>query len=172
MEGNRSAVIYMLRTAQQHHVQLSMMADQKASALIAACFVTLSITIAYSANHTASVPLLVVMAFAILSALFAVLAVIPRVQNNPRIVGQRNLLFFGEFADLSLDEFIAQTRPLLEDNEAVYNALLRDIYCLGRVLMQRKYRYLTLAYRCFLIGLIAAPLSGLIAYFLPVGWIG
>lgn len=27
MEGKRSSVIYMLRTMQQHHVQLSMMAD-------------------------------------------------------------------------------------------------------------------------------------------------
>lgn len=161
MEGNRSAVIYMLRTAQQHHVQLSMMADQKASALIAACFVTLSITFAYVSSHEPNMPLLVIMGFAILSALCAVLAVIPRVQSSPRIVGQRNLLFFGEFADLSMDEFVAQTRPLLEDNEAVYDAMLRDIYCLGRVLMQRKYRFLKLAYSCFLVGLVAAPVSAL-----------
>jgi len=162
MEGNRSAVIYMLRTAQQHHVQLSMMADQKASALIAACFVTLSITFAYVSSHEPNMPLLVIMGFAILSALCAVLAVIPRVQTSPRIVGQRNLLFFGEFADLSVEEFVAQTRPLLEDNEAVYDAMLRDIYCLGRVLMQRKYRFLKLAYSCFLVGLVAAPVSALV----------
>lgn len=162
MEGNRSAVIYMLRTAQQHHVQLSMMANQKASALIAACFVTLSITFAYVSSHEPNMPLLVIMGFAILSALCAVLAVIPRVQTSPRIVGQRNLLFFGEFADLSVEEFVAQTRPLLEDNEAVYDAMLRDIYCLGRVLMQRKYRFLKLAYSCFLVGLVAAPVSALV----------
>ncbi len=171
MEGNRAAVIYMLRTAQQHHVQLSMMADQKASALIAACFVTLSITFTYVSSHDANLPLLVIMGFAILSALCAVLAVLPRVQTNPSIVGPRNLLFFGEFADLTLDEFVARTRPLLEDNEAVYSAMLRDIYCLGRVLMQRKYRFLKLAYSCFLVGLVAAPASALLELCWQRGWL-
>lgn len=164
MEGKRSSVIYMLRTMQQHHVQLSMMADQKASALIAACFVTLSIIMAYVSTHELNAPLLVIMFFAVISALFAVLAVMPRVNHNPHLTSQRNLLFFGDFADLSVDDFVEKMQPLLRDNDAVYEAMLRDIYCLGRVLMQRKYRFLTFAYRAFLIGLVAAPGAALIQY--------
>jgi hypothetical protein len=161
-EGSRSAVIYMLRTAQQHHVQLSMMADQKASALLAACFVTLSISVAYASSHDPSLPLLVIMTFAVLSAFFAAFAVMPRV-NFRRPPGMpRNLLFFGDFADLSLEEYMTATKPLLDSNEAVYEAILEDLWCLGQVLMKRKYRYLGLAYRCFIVGLIAAPLAWLV----------
>ena len=158
-EGSRSAVIYMLRTAQQHHVQLSMMADQKASALLAACFVTLSISVAYASNHSPSLPLLVIMAFAVLSAFFAAFAVMPRVRFQPASGRPRNLLFFGDFADLSLDQYRAAAQPLLESNEEVYDAILEDLWCLGQVLMRRKYRFLGLAYRCFIIGLLAAPMA-------------
>ena len=103
-EGSHSAVIYMLRTAQQHHVQLSMMADQKASALLAACFVTLSISVAYASNHQPSLPLLVIMAFAVLSAFFAAFAVLPRVRLRQSAERLRNILFFGDFSDLSLEQ--------------------------------------------------------------------
>lgn len=158
-EDSRSTVIYMLRTAQQHHVQLSMMADQKASALLAACFVTLSISVAYASNHPPSLPLMVIMAFAMLSAFFAAFAVMPRIRFT-RVPGMpRNLLFFGDFADLPLEQYLKEARPLLESNEAVYQAILEDIWCLGQVLMKRKYRFLGLAYRCFIIGLVAAPLT-------------
>ena len=116
-EGKGSAVIYMLRTAQQHHVQLSMMADQKASALLAACFVTLSISVAYASNHQPSLPLLVIMTFAVLSAFFAAFAVMPRIHLRKAAGTPRNLLFFG-----------------------------------------------ALAYRCFILGLLAAPLAWALEY--------
>ncbi len=40
--------------------------------------------------------------------------------------------------------------------------MMHDIYQNGRVLAQRKYRFLTLAYRLFIIGLIATLISFLI----------
>jgi hypothetical protein len=163
-EGKGSAVIYMLRTTQQHHVQLSMMADQKASALLAACFVTLSISVAYASNHQPSLPLLVIMAFAVLSAFFAAFAVMPRIHLRRASGTPRNLLFFGDFADLSLEQYLTETKPLLSSDEAVYMAILEDIWCLGQVLMKRKYRFLALAYRCFILGLLAAPLAWALEY--------
>ena len=157
MDGDRGAVIYLLRTAQQHHVQLSMMADQKASALLAACFVALSITITYAAGAGATLPILLIMLFALASALFAALAVMPRLDTDKRQGDVRNLLFFGDFAHMSWEEYADAARPLLSCNDEAYEALLRDLYCLGRVLMQRKYRFLGLAYRCFIAGLLLAP---------------
>ena len=154
----------MLRTAQQHHVQLSMMADQKASALLAACFVTLSISVAYASNHQPSLPLLVIMAFAVLSAFFAAFAVLPRVRLRQSAERPRNLLFFGDFSDLSLEQYLTETKPLLSSDEAVFRAMLEDIWCLGQVLMKRKYRFLALAYRCFILGLLAAPLAWALEY--------
>ena len=164
MESNISSIMYMLRTAQQHHVQLSIMADQKANALTAASFVTLSITVTYSASHQPNLPLMLVMGFAMLTAMFSVLAVMPRVHNTPRLVGRKNPLFFGDFAGMELDEFIEEVQPLLKDNATVFNAMLQDIYCIGQVLMRRKYRYLGLAYRCFLVGMIAAPVAAVFEY--------
>lgn len=156
---NHATTIVMLRSSQQHHVQLSAMADQKANALMAACFVTLSISVAYSSAHAASLALMVIMGFAILTAVFAALAVMPRISNHKVVGGTKNPLFFGDFADLSFEQYLQEMEPLLHNDERVNEALIRDIYCIGQVLKHRKYRLLSLAYRCFILGLVLAPLA-------------
>ena len=51
-----SEAIYMVRTMQQHHVQLSIMADQKANMLIGATFVVLTLAIGQSQSSSFSLP--------------------------------------------------------------------------------------------------------------------
>jgi hypothetical protein len=65
-----------------------------------------------------------------------------------------NLLFFGEFARMSEADFRATLKQQLVSDDLVYSAIARDIYQNGQVLAFRKYRYLALAYRTFLAGLI------------------
>jgi hypothetical protein len=88
----------------------------------------------------------------------------PRIHLRRASGTPRNLLFFGDFADLSLEQYLTETKPLLSSDEAVYKAILEDIWCLGQVLMKRKYRFLALAYRCFILGLLAAPLAWALEY--------
>jgi hypothetical protein len=64
--------IHMIRTAQQIHVALSQMADQKASILMGATFVIFTITISQSKGGHAPLPLMILGAFAFFAAEWAV----------------------------------------------------------------------------------------------------
>ncbi|MGB5723530.1 MAG: Pycsar system effector family protein [Parasphingorhabdus sp.] len=144
--------VYALRTTQQHHVQLSLMADHKANMLIGATFIVFTLAIGQSRTGDISIPLMILAIAAFASAGLAAIAVMPAF--TPRKDGPANLLFFGGFSSLSEEEFIE--RLLSEEfrnQEMVYRAMLRDIYQMGIVLGRKKFRYLGWAYRVFLIGL-------------------
>lgn len=146
------SVNYALRTAQQHHVQLSMMADQKANMLLGATFVVFTLAIGQARSGEQTLALVVIAVSAFISALLAAMAVMP--MTRPRPGGTKNWLFFGAFQSLGEDEYIA--KMLGEEfatSEAVYTAMLRDLHQMGLVLARKKYRYLTYAYRVFLAGL-------------------
>jgi hypothetical protein len=149
--------IHLLRTTQQHHAQLSAMADQKASILIGATFVVFTIILREGLEQPLSAALVVLAVSAFVSASLGVMAILPSIQTRP---GQNpNYLFFGAFAHLSEAEFVATMKPKLEDFDALAAAMIRDIYQLGHVLQHKKYRYLSYAYRVFFVGLLATFLA-------------
>jgi hypothetical protein len=145
--------IHLIRTTQQIQVQLSAMADQKASILMGAAFVVFSLTIGQAAQRGAPPELIVLAGFALLSAILAVMAVLPAVR--PRPGAPLNLLFFGSFTQLEQDDYIERLVGKLGDEDDVYRTMARDIYQNGQVLQRKKYRFLALAYRVFLAGMIA-----------------
>lgn len=143
--------IHLIRTTQQMQLQLSAMADQKASILMGAAFVVFSITINQAAQQNASPAMLVLAGFALVAAVLAVLAIIPAV--TPVRGAPLNLLFFGSFTALDQDEYIERLVASVAEEEQVYRTMARDIYQNGAVLARKKYRYLAYAYRVFLLGL-------------------
>ncbi len=145
-------VIQALRTTQQHHVQLSLMADHKANMLIGATFIVFTLAIGQSRTGEMSIPLMILAIAAFASAGLAAIAVMP--SFTPRKGGPTNLLFFGGFGGLSEEEFIERLlSEKFESQESVYRVMLRDIYQMGSLLGRKKYRFLGWAYRVFLIGL-------------------
>lgn len=145
--------IHLLRTTQQHHAQLSAMADQKASILIGATFVVFTIILREGLDQALSPALLVLAVSAFVSASLGVMAILPSIQTRP---GQNpNYLFFGAFAHLTEEEFTAVLKPKLENFDELAVAMIHDIYQLGLVLQVKKYRYLSYAYRVFFVGLVA-----------------
>lgn len=152
--------IHLVRTNQQITMQLSQMADQKASILMGATFVvfTLAIGQAHSGDGALAMPLAILATFSFLSALLAVSAVLPRVGKAPPVVykdgkDHSNILFFGRFEQMDEDEYIAAVKARLRNEEDMYETMLRDAYQNGVVLARRKYRYLAYAYRLFVVGL-------------------
>ncbi|WP_428630687.1 Pycsar system effector family protein [Sphingopyxis sp.] len=152
--------VHLVRTNQQITMQLSQMADQKASILMGATFVvfTLAIGQARSGGGALAMPLAILATFSFLSALLAVSAVLPRVGKAPPVVHKdgkdhSNILFFGRFEQMDEDEFIAAVKTRLRTEEDLYETMLRDTYQNGVVLARRKYRYLAYAYRLFVVGL-------------------
>lgn len=157
-------VIQLLRTTQQHHVQLSLMADHKANMLIGATFVVFTLAIGQSHASNFSLPLLILAISAFCAAGLAALAVMPATKIRPG--DNPNMLFFGAFSKVSEEEFKAKLlAEILGSQEQVYRTMMRDIYQMGVVLDKKKYRYLGFAYRVFLIGLSLAFMTYLLELF-------
>ncbi|MGF1668303.1 MAG: Pycsar system effector family protein [Acidimicrobiia bacterium] len=153
-DAGMTATIYMLRTTQQHHVQLSAMADIKANILITASSILLSVTIALLPTEGFR-PSLALLATGVLVGLFfAVLAVVPKFGRPKPADHRMNLLSFGSFAHIPEDDFIAALTELSKDADRVFAAQARDIHQLGSYLESSKYRWLRLAYLAFLAGLV------------------
>lgn len=154
--------IHVVRTTQQIHVQLSAMADQKANMLLAATFVIFTISVGQARNMTAPLPLLVLAAASFLSAVFAILAVLPATRYPTG--GKINLLFFGSFTQLDEEEYLDRLTAEMADDETAYRMMARDIYQNGVVLARKKYRLLGYAYRTFLSGLTMSFLAFAVDY--------
>ncbi len=150
--------IHVIRTAQTINVQLSAMADQKASILMGATFVIFTITIGQSHGQVPSLPLLILGAAAFAAAVCAVLAILPAVGLGRRKASV-NLLFFGSFAAMEEEEFVSELIEKMRDEEDFYRLMARDMYQNGCVLARKKYRLLGYAYRIFLVGMTASLIA-------------
>lgn len=149
--------IHLIRTTQQIQVQLSAMADHKASILMGATFVVFTITLNQTSKGEIAPEMLVLAGFALLSAALAVLAVLPAVKPKPG--APLNLLFFGSFTQLEQDEYIDRLIEHMQEEEEIYRTMARDIYQNGAVLRRKKYYFLALAYRTFLAGMVVTVIT-------------
>ena len=163
----RNAADVFLRTAQQHHVQVSVMADVKANIIITASSIVLTLALNRmdDPGYRKSVVLLV--PFLTLALLFAIVAVLPKhrplhwAAGAPKPPGF-NLLFFGHFATLPKQRFLHEMAEVLKSDAAMYETACEDIYGIGYYLAQYKYRFLRWSYAFFLAGfLLAAGAQGL-----------
>ena len=151
----------MFRVTYSNHIALSRLADNKISMLIAANSGIISVVIAL-VTKTATVswhfvPVLALLAGCLVSLVFAVTAVRPRVRRSHVDVDDirnntGNLLFFAQFTSMSLPQFQESVHVLMKEPDLLYDHLARQLYHMGESL-NRKYRYLQIAYSAFLIGL-------------------
>jgi len=153
-------VIYVLRTAQQHHVMLGMIADQKANIVLGAFFIFITVTQTMLKNHDHyDISIWILSVFFTLSAIFALLVITPRFRNPKPSSGlPTNLLFFGSFATLGQDEFVSTLKGELQNNEQARTLIMRDIYQIGKVL-EKKYVNLRLSYLSLGSGIIVSAIS-------------
>lgn len=159
--------IYLLRTVQQHHVQLSGMADHKAGVLLGASFVSLSILGAWSGGGAFGYAVMVMATAILFTALFSALVLIPRSNSVKGPAENRNLMFFGTFARMPYADFESEVLGLLNDDRDIFKTMIRDIYSMGVVQHRKKYFYLRLSYACFICGVILSPLVAIAEQFLP-----
>lgn len=157
---------HLMRTTQLAQLQLSAMADSKASILMGATFVIFTITIGQArAEGGAPLPLLILGGAAFFSAIFAVLAVIPKI-TRPKRTRESNILFFGVFTQMSEEAFIEEITQRIRTEDGIYRTMARDIYQAGTVLQTKKYRLLAFAYQIFVVGLVASFTAYVIQHFL------
>jgi hypothetical protein len=154
--GYSNHAVHLVRTTQQINLALSQMADTKASILMGATFLVFTIAVGQASNGTLPWSLRVLAVFAFISAICAVMAVLPSVSapGAARLNdGVPNKLFFGHFTHMDEAEWTESVLIELRADEAVFRAMLHDIYQNGQVLQRKKYKYLAYAYKSFMAGL-------------------
>jgi hypothetical protein len=67
---------------------------------------------------------------------------------------------------MSEDAFVAEVMSRLRTEDDIYRTMARDIHQAGSVLQNKKYRFLGIAYRIFLLGLVASCAAYVIQHLL------
>jgi hypothetical protein len=114
-------------------------------------------------------PVVLFLVTALTSLIFAVLSIRPKVtaQNDGKVdlnEARKNIVFFGNFINLSLEQFEEAMDAVLRDGELLYGNMTRDLYFLGKVL-DKKYRFLTMSYNIFMVGFVSTVISFLAVLF-------
>ncbi|MCK4742250.1 MAG: hypothetical protein KAT25_00370 [Sulfuriflexus sp.] len=151
-------IIYVLRTSQQHHVMLGMIADQKANIILGSYLIFITVTQGIlDKNELLNIPIWMLTIAYTLAAIFSLLVITPRFRDKKSESGVKygNLLFFGGFAKLSQDEFITELSSKLQSNQAAHEMLMQDIYQIGQVL-NKKYTNLRFSYGILAFGVFVS----------------
>jgi hypothetical protein len=160
-ERNTGDVI--LRTTQQHHVQLSVMAVTKANILITVSSIILTLILGKMTDPSLRAAMVTLAAFIFTALLLAVITVLPkyrpiRIAPGAPLPPNFNLLFFGHFSELPKERFLLSVAEEMKADGSVYETMARDIYGMGYYLAHYKYRFLRLSYLFFLGGFVFAAL--------------
>jgi hypothetical protein len=127
-----------------------------------------SISPKLDANIWLLVPTVVLLIGCLISMIFAVLAARPRVKTRTvtledLLQNNANILFFGNFANMSEESFVEGMLELMKSSDRLYYNMIRDIYGVGKVLL-RKFALLRIAYNSFMAGLIFGVLAFIIVF--------
>lgn len=165
----------MFRNVMRTHVEFSGMADGKANIMISVNTLLLTAIIAVLARKLDSnphliIPTAIITLVSLTTLIYAVLVTRPKITQGTftkeDIEEKRaNLLFFGNFYRMKLDDFTWGMKSLIEDKDYLYGSMIKDFYFLGQVLGQ-KYRYLRVCYSIFMYGLIISVIAFTIAIML------
>lgn len=153
----------MFRTTLKNHVEFSAIADNKANIMLSINAIIISITVSgliprFSEHPHLIIPASFMMGVCLLAIVFATLSTKPKVTEGKVTLEaiknkSSNLLFFGNFHAMKLEEFEMGIKEMMKDKDFLYGSLIKDLYYLGLVL-NKKYKYLRLCYLVFMYGMI------------------
>ena len=165
----------MYRVTMSNHLKLSDIADTKANILLSVNAIMISLVLSNfipilnsSSNGYLIYPTVIFVLFGIVSMVLSVLATLPNVTrgkftkddvDNKKV----NLLFFGNFHQMNLEEYEWAMNQLILDKDYIYKTLTKDLYFLGKVL-NRKYKILRWTYTLFIIGMVLSVVAFAIAF--------
>jgi predicted metal-dependent HD superfamily phosphohydrolase len=167
----------MFRITSGNHQRLSDMADNKAHIMISTNSIILSVILSIllrrlEDNPQLIIPTMLLLVVCVVTMVFSILATRPSVPPGRFTIQDienksTNLLFFGNFYRMGLEEYDAGIQKMMEDSDFLYGSLIRDIYSQG-VVLGRKYRLLRIAYNVFMFGIVASVVAFIIAIVLSM----
>jgi predicted metal-dependent HD superfamily phosphohydrolase len=157
----------MFRVALKNHMTLSNIADTKANILLSVNAIIVSLALSNllpkldnPSNNHLIVPTVIFVIFTVASIILSILATRPNVTQGKftkeDVANKKvNLLFFGNFHQMKLNDFEWGITEMMQDRDYLYGSLTKDLYFLGLVL-NRKYKILRLTYTVFMIGILVS----------------
>lgn len=167
----------MYKTTYQTHNNLSALADHKANMMLSINTICISIIastlvpkIIDGGNNKLIVPTAMLLIVCLVSMIYATLSTRPKITegniSREDIMDRKaNLLFFGNFYNMKLNDFQWGVKEMIKDPDFLYSTMSRDIYFLG-VVLAKKYRYLSICYNVFMFGLIITVFAFAVSFLL------
>ena len=165
----------LFRVTLGNHTRLSGIADSKANILLSVNAIIISIALSTlipklnsPKNVHLVVPTFIMLMSSVITIIFAILSTRPKVTKGvftkKDIEDKKvNLLFFGNFYKMPLEDYQWAMNEMMKDREYLYNSMIKDLYYLG-IVLEKKYRLLRIAYTIFMIGIVLSVIAFVIAF--------
>jgi predicted metal-dependent HD superfamily phosphohydrolase len=172
-KGYSRGVESMFRLTARNQINLSAIADNKSNILISVNAIMMSITMTVLVTRFEEVPniilpTLIFLVSCLVTIIFAILSTRPNIShgtfNKEDIANNKvNLLFFGNFYNMKIDEYEWAIEELMRNDKNLYGTMIKDQFALGEVLA-KKYILLRKAYNVFMVGIIISVIAFVLAF--------
>lgn len=161
LAGTRSGQM-MFKTSLRNHIDLTNIADSKASMMLSINALIITITMPMLATNVQGnafllIPTAILLTTCIISIIYAALATRPiKTTGETNLdnikTGVTNLFFFGNFYKMGISEYKTGLKMVIADEKVLDDTVMADLYFLGRALGV-KYNRLRICYGVFMIGM-------------------
>jgi predicted metal-dependent HD superfamily phosphohydrolase len=162
----------MFRITSANHQRLSDMADSKAHIMISVNSIIISVLLSVLLKNLEqfpqyTIPAMTLLGVSLVTIVFSILATRPKIPSgtfteNDITEKRVNLLFFGNFFRMSMEDYTAGMLHMMDDRDFLYRSLIKDVYSQG-VVLGSKYQRLRISYNVFMYGLIVSVIAFAIA---------
>jgi len=157
----------LFRLTSKNHYTLNAAVDTKSNILISINSIILSIVLGTMLGKIEEdphllVPIIMLSATNLWAIALAVFATRPNLTHGKFSMeevkkGNTNLLFYGNFHKMSLNEYLGGLNNLMNQSDSLYDSIGKDIYFMG-VLLNKKFTLLRASFNIFVFGFIASVL--------------
>ncbi len=163
----------MFKLTARNQINLSSIADNKSNILISLNGIIISLGLVglaskFKENPAIVLPTVIFIVFSLSTIILAILSTRPNISSGKftktDIKQKRvNLLFFGNFFKMKLDEYEWAIREMINNDQYLYSTMTKDQYSLG-IVLAKKYRLLRWAFNVFMLGLVISVIAFLLVF--------
>ena len=172
-KGYSRGVESMFRLTARNQINLSAIADNKSNILITVNTLILTIVLTVLVSRFEEypnliLPSLIFMTTSLTTIILAILSTRPHISSGKfteHDIKQKsvNLLFFGNFYNMELDEYDWALREMMKEDDYLYSTMIKDQYALGKVLA-KKYKLIRASFNFFMFGLIITVIAFVLSF--------
>ena len=162
----------MFRLVSKNHYTLNTMVDRKSNIMISMNAIIMSImigTVMHKLDEDPHliVPVIVMLLTNITSIVFAIFATRPDFTHGGESSDSNshasNLLFFGNFHNMSEVDYVQDMRSLMYSGDTLYDCISKDVYYLGKNI-NKKFKFLRKSFNIFMFGIVSSVLIFIICH--------